>query len=119
MPSRCRRCAGRGGHGGRSGWRRWNLLLRSCSYLRLVFCRRLIEAKVNSNTIRHQLRHVATMTEPPLRTFGDALADENLCRRPARFIAESNMARPDNLPDRRLVTGSCAMIRWTIINVES
>jgi hypothetical protein len=74
---------------------------------------------VNSNTIRHQLRHVATMTEPPLRTFGDALADENLCRRPARFIAESNMARPDNLPDRRLVTGSCAMIRWTIINVES
>jgi FAD/FMN-containing dehydrogenase len=52
---------------------------------------------VNSNTIRHQLRHVTTMTEPPLRTFGDALADENLCRRPARFITESNMARLDKV----------------------
>jgi hypothetical protein len=37
------------------------------------------------------------MTEPPLRTFGDALADENLCRRPARFITESNMARLDKV----------------------
>jgi hypothetical protein len=37
------------------------------------------------------------MTEPPLRTFGDTLADENLCRRPARFIAESNMARLDKV----------------------
>jgi hypothetical protein len=35
-----------------------------------VSCRRLIE--VNLNTIRHQLRHVSTITEPPLRTFGDA-----------------------------------------------
>ena len=52
---------------------------------------------MNLNTIRHQLRHVATMTEPPLRTFGDTLADENLCRCPARFIAESNMARLDEV----------------------
>jgi hypothetical protein len=52
---------------------------------------------VNLNTIRHQLRHVVTMTEAPLRTFGDTLADENLCRRPARFIAESNMARLDKV----------------------
>jgi FAD/FMN-containing dehydrogenase len=37
------------------------------------------------------------MTEPPLRTFGDALADEHLCRRPARFITESNMARLDKV----------------------
>jgi hypothetical protein len=62
-----------------------------------VSCRRLIEAKVNLDTIRHQLRHVATTTEPPLRTFGDALTDENLCRRPARFITESNMARLDKV----------------------
>jgi hypothetical protein len=37
-----------------------------------VSCRRLIEAKVNLNTIRHQLRRVTTMTEAPLRTFGYA-----------------------------------------------
>jgi hypothetical protein len=59
------------------------------------------------------------MTEPPLRTFGDTLADENLCRRPARFIAESNMARPDNLPDRRAGNRLLRDDRWTIINVES
>jgi FAD/FMN-containing dehydrogenase len=28
---------------------------------------------------------------------GISLADENLCRRPARFIAESNMARLDKV----------------------
>jgi NAD(P)-dependent dehydrogenase (short-subunit alcohol dehydrogenase family) len=46
---------------------------------------------VNLNTIRHQLRHVTTMTEPPLRTL---VAGGAVCDVPVGTVRAEQRSRP-------------------------